>query len=220
MEIFNSFFADAFFIGGGLAVSLAYTIIAWAFGGILAVIFTILRHYKVFFLNNVVNQLISVIRGTPLLVQVVFFYYVFPAFGILIPGPLSALFALILNSSAYTAEILRGGLAAINIGQFQVSRSLGIPSFFMWKDIIIPQLLQICVPSLSSEFTTLFKDTSILYVIGGDDIMQRANSIGSATYSFVQPLFIAACYYYVVSSLITAIFSHFEKKLSVHVKTH
>jgi polar amino acid transport system permease protein len=153
------------------------------------------------------------------LVQVLFFFYCLPVLGVYLPGPIAAALAFVLNSAAYTSEILRGGIASINEGQFQACKSLGIPAWLMWKDIVGPQLLRVCLPGLVSEFTTLVKDTSILSFIGEGDIMKRANDLGAATYSYLGPLMVAGCYYYVMCNVVMLLARHLEARINYHVKS-
>lgn len=209
----------AFEISKGISVTLSYTFIAWFFGILLACVFTLLRHYNVpgFFF---ISFFVSLLRGTPVMVQVMFFYYCLPMLGFSLSGQMSAALAFVLNSAAYTSEILRGGLKGISHGQMQACQVLGIPSFLMWKDIILPQLLRVSLPGLTAEFTALVKDTSILSVIGENDIMKRANSIGSSTYSYIEPLMIAACYYYIISNVVAFLSKILEKRFSIHVKSN
>lgn len=152
------------------------------------------------------------------MLQVFFFYFCLPKLGFFIPGQISAMLAFILNSAAYTSEILRGGFAAISQGQFLACKTLGIPRFLMWKDIIAPQLLRICLPGLVSEFTSLMKDTSILSIIGEEDVMKKVNEIGSSTYSYLLPLMIAGLYYYFISSTMSIFSAFLEKRINYNVK--
>ncbi len=203
----------------GLHITLGYAFIAWFFGLWLAGAFTLMRHYNVPGFSFIAF-FISLLRGTPVMVQVMFFYYCLPLLGLSIPGQLSAALAFILNSAAYTSEIFRGGLKGINYGQIQACKVLNIPTFLMWKDIIFPQLLRISLPGLTAEFTALLKDTSILSVIGENDIMKKANSIGASSYSYLEPLMIAALYYYLIANIVAFISKILEQRISIHVKNH
>lgn len=207
-------------LAGGCLVGLSFALVASFFGLILAIFYTLIRFYKVLILSFFVELIISIFRGTPLLVQVVFFYYSFPSIGFLIPASIAALIAFILNSSAYTAETLRGALEGLDVGQMEACKTLGIPSWLMWKDILFPQILRLCIPSLGGEFTTLLKDTSVLSIIGVSDIMQRAYALGSMSYDFSRPLLVAAVFYYIGCSISSFIFSYIEKRLKHYDKSN
>ena len=205
-------------VAKGVPTTVGYTCVAWFFGLWLAAFFVWIRLKKLPGCM-VVDLLISVLRGTPMLVQVLFLFYCLPVLGVYLPGPFAAAMAFVLNSAAYTSEILRGGIASISEGQYQACQSLGIPSWLMWKDIVGPQLLRVCLPGLVSEFTTLVKDTSILSFIGEGDVMKRANDLGAATYSYLGPLMVAGCYYYVMCNVVMLLSRHLEARMNYHVKS-
>lgn len=213
MSNLNNLLNIIFEVGKGIPITLAYTIVAWFFGILLACLFVWIKTIKApgCFL---VDILISILRGTPVLVQVMFFYYCLP---IQMPAFLAASLAFIFNSAAYTSEILRGGIASINKGQFLACKTLGIPSSKAWLDIFIPQVLRICIPSLVSEFTTLVKETAILSFIGEQDIMKHASDLGASTYSYLTPLLVAGCFYYLICNSIMFISKYLEQRMNKHV---
>lgn len=212
-EIISAFIS----IAGGVLTTLWYSLAASFIGFWLALGIALIRFYDLWG-ARLLTFFVSVLRGTPVMVQLLFFYFCLPKMGILLPGAISALLAFVLNSAAYIAEILRGGLLGINKGQFLACKTLQIPKYLMWRDIIAPQLIRICLPGLVGEFTAIMKETSLLSIIGEDDIMKRATAIGSATYSYLIPLMVAGIYYYLISSFAMLMMEFVERKLENNVK--
>jgi polar amino acid transport system permease protein len=198
------------FIGTGIGLSLSLLLGAVFIGCLVGFIIALLQHlnYGRFFLR----AFISVIRGTPMILQLSLVYFALPS---LIHCPLSLLQAGIitlgLNSSAYMAEIFRAGIAGIPKGQFEAAQTLNIPRWPLWKDIILPQVFRLVFPAFMNETITLFKDTALISTIGGLDIMRRAQMVAAEQFTYFMPLCIAACYYYVLVLLFEWIAYRIEK---------
>ncbi|KTC77850.1 amino acid ABC transporter permease [Legionella brunensis] len=171
-------------LAGGLIIGLL-------FGTLLA----ILRHQKI--AKVIIDRFISIMRGTPLILQLSFVYFAVPTLlgfraNILVAGILT--FGL--NSSAYIAEILRAGIDSIPKGQFEAAKTLQIPDFYLWKDIILPQVIKNVLPAITNEMIALLKETALISTIGGMDLMRKAQSIAAEQFTYFLPLCIAGCYYY------------------------
>ena len=119
-----------------------------------------------------------------------------------------------MNSGAYVSEIIRAGINAVDKGQMDASLALGIPYSKMMKDIILPQAMKNILPSLMNEFITLNKESAIVTVIGGLDIMRRAYIVGGATFKYLEPLLFAGLIYYVM----TLVLSFFGKRLEMRMR--
>ena len=117
-----------------------------------------------------------------------------------------------LNSSAYVAEILRAGIENIPKGQFEAAKSLKIPNFYLWKDIILPQVIKNILPAMTSEVITLLKETSLISTIGGMDIMRKSQTIAAEHLTYFMPLCIAGVYYYLLVMLVEYIGRKVEKR--------
>ena len=107
-----------------------------------------------------------------------------------------------LNSSAYVAEIFRAGIANIPEGQFEAAKTLHISKYFMWKDIILPQVLRNILPAMINEVVSLLKETALISTIGGVDIMCASQNVAAQNYDFFMPLCIAGLYYYILVLII------------------
>ena len=205
-------FDHALFIANGLSVTLGYTFISWIFGFIISLGLLFLKRLNSFW-DFVVGAFVSVIRGTPLMVQLVFLYYV-----LRFPGPVAAICAFTVNSAAYTSEILRGALMSIGKGQFDAAHALGIPKHLLWRDILFPQMLRTALPGITGEVASLIKETSILAIISENDIMRLAIERGQVDYQFIWPIMIVGCYYYFISGVLTVCFKLLEGRVLHHVK--
>ncbi|CAO5680809.1 MAG: Membrane-bound lytic murein transglycosylase F [Holosporales bacterium] len=194
-HFYNDFVYYVSFISKGAIVTLELMIGGFAIGLILGTIFAILRYQQkgVWLINNIV----SVLRGTPLILQLSFMHFVLPSlfnmsFDILTTG----IITFGINSAAYVSEILRAGIENLPKGQFEAAFTLNIPKYNMWKDIILPQVIRNIFPSLVNETTNLLKETAIISMIGGVDIMRQVDFLASEKYTYFIPLCIAGMYYY------------------------
>lgn len=157
---------------------------------------------------------ISIIRGTPTLVQLLIMYYV--VFGSMrtMPKLIIAAIAFAMNSAAYIAEIIRGGIESVDKGQLEAARSLGFSHTKAMIYVVMPQALKNSMPGLIGEGVTMFKETSIVGWIGLGDIMRGADDIRSLTATAFQSLFAAAIIYLVITAIFSKVMFKLEKKLN------
>lgn len=158
----------------------------------------------------------TVIRGTPALVQLLIMYYV--VFGSYrgVPKLWIASLAFGINSGAYIAEIIRGGIESINSGQVEAARSLGLSRWQTMRYIILPQALKQSLPSLISEGISLLKETSVVGWIGMNDLMRGADNIRFQTATAFESLFAAAMIYLALTTLFTRVMNRVERRLKAH----
>lgn len=219
----------AFLTGGrwklylkGLGTTLEMTIIALCFGVILGLITAMIRtahdqqrpgkHNFLLALGNVICKIYTtVIRGTPMLVQL--FIWTFVIMKEERNKVLVGIIGLAVNSGAYVAEIIRGGLMSVDIGQSEASRSLGMGYLDTMRFIIIPQAFKNILPALGNEFITLFKDTSLVQAIGGMEMLYYASTIGGRTFDYMPPLIGIAMMYLVVVIVLTWAQGKLERRL-------
>ncbi len=198
------------FIGRGAIVTLKYTLGALTIGLSLGIILAILRRQILF--RWVVDSLVSLLRGTPLLLQLSFFYFAVPGFlGIRLDIWHAGLIAFGLNSAAYVTEIFRSGIQSIAKGQFEAAKSLQITPMLLWRDIIIPQVLRNIFPALVNEIISLIKETAIISMFGELDIMRRAQIIAASQFSYFEALCLAGIYYYGLVFIIERVTNKIEK---------
>jgi polar amino acid transport system permease protein len=207
----NTIFSQALFIAQGLKVSFVILLGGLGIGVSLGTLFSILRYNKIG--SFVIDFIISLFRGTPLILQLSFFYFIIPQiFGIRFDVLSTGILTFGLNSSAYVAEIIRAGIESVPRGQFEAAMTLQISNFYMWKDIILPQVIKNVLPALANEVISLLKESALISTIGGMDIMKKVNIITAQQMSYFTPLCIAGLYYYGLVMLITMLSSYFETK--------
>ncbi len=210
--------SDFLFIAKGIPVTLQITFFGLSIGIFLGTIFSVLRYAGGRITKLVVERIISFLRGVPLLVQLSFIYYPFSTLlsetiGISLTVVSAGVIAFGLNSSAYVAEILRAGIENLPKGQFEAAKTLDIPKFYMWKDIILPQVVRNILPAMINETVALLKETAIISVIGGLDIMRKADQLIAQKFTYFGPLLIAAIYYYLLVLLIEYLGKQLNKRV-------
>ncbi|STX40714.1 amino acid (glutamine) ABC transporter permease [Legionella donaldsonii] len=183
------------FIGQGTVLTLELLAGGMLIGILLGTILAILRYNGM--AKLLINRFVSIIRGTPLILQLSFIYFAVPGLlGLRLDILVAGILTFGLNSSAYIAEILRSGIENLPKGQFEAAKTLQIPTFYLWKDIILPQVIKNILPALINEMIALLKETALISTIGGMDLMRKAQSIAAEQFTYFLPLCIAGCYYY------------------------
>lgn len=157
-----------------------------------------------------------IMRGTPLILQLIFFYFV-PAqlFGVGLPRFWAAILAFSLNYAAYFAEIYRGGIQSISYGQHEAAAVLGFSRGQTFFRIILPQVIKNILPPMSNEFMTLVKDTALAQTIGVMEIFRLANTSASKNFSTL-PIFVAGLFYLIMNTVVSKAFSVLSKKLDYY----
>ncbi len=173
-----------------------------------------MRMSKFRVVRAVASLYVNVVRGTPLFLQIYIYFFGFPLLGITIDSFVLGFCALALNSSAYLCEIFRAGIQSIPKGQFEAARSLGMTASQTMFSVIIPQSVRRVIPTATSEFILLYKDTSLLASVGVMELMMFSRSLTSTTGN-ITPYIVAACYYLVVTLPLTRLIGSLEKKLAV-----
>ena len=172
-------------------------------------------------LRWLVNAYISIMRGTPLMLQLMVVYFG-PnlLFGISLPSNwrfIAVILGFVINYAAYFAEIYRGGIESIPVGQYEAAEVLGYTKYQTFMKIILPQMIKRVMPSVTNEVITLVKDTSLAYVIGVVEMFTRAKQINSAPGGMGLWAFLAAgIIYYVFNFIVTVVMDQVEKKLSYY----
>ena len=186
-------------------------------GIILGTILAILRFKNIG--RIFINSLVSVLRGTPLILQLSFVYFLSPVIiGLKLSFISAGIITFGLNSSAYIAEIIKAGIETIPKGQFEAGKTLQIPDYYLYKDIIIPQVIRNIFPALINETISLLKETALISTIGGMDIMRKAQIVSAQEFSYFIPLSIAGFCYYMLVLLIEYGGRKIERKIYVKNK--
>ena len=209
-----------FFING-TKVTITISLCTLIFGFLLGIIICLGKISRNKIISIISTSYIEFLRGTPLLVQLYIIYFGLPTMGIKFPdlGPIpseyvASVVALSINSSAYIAEILRSGIQSIDKGQMEASRSLGLGYADTMRFVIVPQAIKNVLPALANEFITLVKESSVLSVIGTQEIMFKAGIVVTAVYSPMEPYVAAAVIYLVLTTILSKLVGVLEKKLA------
>ena len=165
-------------------------------------------------LSNAVNGYIWLMRGTPLMLQLLFVYFALPfvpVIGIRLPDFPAAVVAFALNYAAYFAEIFRAGIQSVDRGQYEGSKVLGLSYLQTMRRIVLPQMLRRVLPPMSNETITLVKDTSLIYVLALNDILRTARGIVQRDFT-TTPFLVAAVFYLLMTLVLTWFFQRMEKR--------
>ena len=166
-------------------------------------------------LDVLVNGYIWLMRGTPLMLQMLFIYFALPKFGILLPDFTAAVVAFALNYAAYFAEIFRAGIQSIGKGQYEAAQVLGMSYPQTMRRVILPQMIKKILPPLSNETITLVKDTSLIYVLALNDLLRSAKNIVQRDMD-TTPFIVAAVFYLLMTLVLTWLFQYMEKRYAVY----
>ena len=208
----------------GTGITIIISIVTVVLGTLIGLVMALMKLSKNKPLNWIANIYIEVLRGTPMLLQIMIGLLLLQGFfpsksvelgvltvdlGRLLPG----MIVLSLNSGAYVAEVIRGGIMAINYGQTEASYSLGLRPAQTMRYVILPQALRNILPPLGNEFITLIKDSSLLTAIGINELMGAAQIVISNSYIPLEPYFVAAGIYFVMTFVTSRLLNLWEKKL-------
>lgn len=212
----------------GLGNTLTITAIAAIIGIVLGVIIAAVRssydkneeslklrggfsYHLLKFLNGICKIYLTIIRGTPVVVQLLICYFII--FAASSNGVAVAIFAFGINSGAYVAEIFRGGIMSIDQGQFEAGRSIGFNYIQTMRYIILPQMFKTVLPTLLNEFIALLKETSVAGYVAVTDLTKAGSSISASTYSYYMPLLTVALVYLVIVMLLTKLVGILERRM-------
>lgn len=212
----------------GLGNTLTITAVAAIIGIVLGVIIAAVRssydkneeslklrggfsYHLLKFFNGICKIYLTIIRGTPVVVQLLICYFII--FAASSNGVAVAIFAFGINSGAYVAEIFRGGIMSIDQGQFEAGRSIGFNYIQTMRYIILPQMFKTVLPTLLNEFIALLKETSVAGYVAVTDLTKAGSSISASTYSYYMPLLTVALVYLVIVMLLTKLVGILERRM-------
>ena len=211
MDVIFNYFAQ---IGAGLEVTLKVFAVCIIFSIPLGIIVALCRLSKNIIIRKIAEFYIWVVRGTPLLLQIMFIFFGLPVMGIRLGNNrlMSAYIPFVLNYAAYFGEIFRSGIQSIEKGQREAASILGFTPFQINMKIVLPQVFKRTLPSVGNEIITLVKDTSLVYIIGVNDILKLSKGIANRDVTLL-PFVVAAIMYLVMTFVITKILEKVEKKV-------
>lgn len=205
-----------------------YTVLLSLFTVVIAILpavgLALMRLSKNKVLNFIASAYIEIIRGTPMLVQLLIVYYgvftyiVIPDFYVFgfinIAHFIPAVLAVCINSSAYVSEIIRAGILAVDKGQTEAARSLGMPQNLCMRKIVLPQAVKNILPALGNEFVTIIKESSICSTLGMQELMWGANAVRGASFIPLEPLLLAAALYFCMTFPASKLISYLERRMA------
>ena len=194
----------------GLGYTLLISLFSVLLGLVIGILMALMRLSKSKILRAVSGIYIDIIRGTPTMVQLLIIYFVIFA-NVHIDKWVVGFIAFGINSGAYIAEIVRGGILSVNIGQTEAGRSLGMTHKQTMASIVMPQAMKNILPALGNEFVVLIKETAVIGMIANIDLVGAARKVQSLTYDYLLPLLSIAVIYYVVIKIISTLLSKVEK---------
>lgn len=204
------------------SVSLSIALVSALFGALIGIIIAFFKLSKSIILKVIGNIYVELIRGTPMLLQILFFFLGFPVLYQMITGSylrvniyVCGVVALSINSGAYCAELIRSQIINIDKGQYEASKTLGLSNSQTMLHVILPQALRKLVAPFVSEFIMLIKDSSLLGTIGVIELLQQARLIGTEYFNYLIPLLMASAYYLIMTIFISYLTNKIERKLTL-----
>jgi len=201
------------FIMGGAGITMFISAMAIVLATVLALVGALARLSNNPLANGISGFYISLIRGTPLLVQIFIWYLALPQLGLVLEPKLAGILALGVNYGAYMTEVFRAGIQAIGIGQYEAANALGMSSGQTLRRIVLPQAFRIVIPPIGNEFIAMMKDSALVSMITVQELTFRAQKIGRQNFRNLETFLIAAAFYW----LLTIIFQFFQGNLETYM---
>lgn len=197
----------------GVEITLQLAFFTVLFGSLLGLVVAVCRRTRLLPLRWLMNAYVAFIRGTPLLVQVLLVVYGLPQLGIRLPRMTLCIIALVINSGAYMAELIRAGLQSVEKGQVEAAESLGMSSGQTMLYIILPQAVKVTLPAMGNEFVAIIKESSILYAVGVYELTYQAYKLASVNYYYIETMIVAALIYFVLTYVATKLLALLERRM-------
>lgn len=197
----------------GVEITLQLAFFTVLFGSLLGLVVAVCRRTRLLPLRWLMNAYVAFIRGTPLLVQVLLVVYGLPQLGIRFPRMTLCIIALVINSGAYMAELIRAGLQSVEKGQVEAAESLGMSSGQTMLYIILPQAMKVTLPAMGNEFVAIIKESSILYAVGVYELTYQAYKLASVNYYYIETMIVAALIYFVLTYVATKLLGLLERRM-------
>ena len=203
------------FLVKGVSVTLALSAITVVFGAVLGALLALMRRSHLGVIHFLVTAFVEFIRGTPMLLQLYVGYFIVPLlFPALEIGTFASIsVALVINSGAYVSEIIRSGIQAVDIGQTEAARSLGLTKGMTMRKVVLPQAVKNILPALGNEFVTIIKETSLASTFFVGDLMTSYLIVKGATYLAFESLIIVGAIYFVLTFSLSKLVGAFERRL-------
>jgi len=204
-------------VQGAIIGTIPLAIVSFAIGLVIALVVALMRLSKVRFISSIARFFVSVVRGTPLLVQLFVIFYGLPSIGLLIPPWPSAAIAFSLNVGGYASEVIRAAILAVPRGQWEAGQMIGMSRGQTLSRIILPQAARVSVPPLSNTFISLVKDTSLASLILVTELFRQAQKVAAFSQEFMLLYLEAALVYWLICLVLSTVQSRVERRLDRYV---
>jgi polar amino acid transport system permease protein len=202
------------FIIGGVWMTLFLSITSIIFAVILAMLGALGRLSRNPILNGIASLYVSLVRGTPLIVQIYFIFLGLPAMGIVVPAVPTGIIALSFNYGAYLTEVFRAGMQAVPHGQTEAARALGLPEREVLRRVVVPQAIRIVTPAVANDFIAMTKDSALVSVVGVQELLWRAGSAGRPYNTTFLTIAVAAGIYWILTIILSAFQVRLERRMA------
>ena len=183
----------------GLLVTVQATLLATAIALPLGLVLMLLRVAAIPVVSPLVGFFVEFLRGTPFLIQLYFIFYVLPNYGVLLSPFVTGVLALGVYGAARAAELYRAGIEAVPVGQWEACMALDLPLSYVWRGVVLPQVVPVVTPMLGNLVIVMFKDSAVLSTITVLELVARAKDVGVMTFRYLEPLTLAGVLFWIVS---------------------
>ena len=205
------------YILGGIGLTVQIAVTSILFATILAVLGALGRLSSSAVIYGVASFYVSIVRGTPLIVQILFVYAALPQIWIgfaEIPLPILGIIALSFNYGAYMTEIFRAGIQAVPRGQVEAAAAIGMTDRLTMRRVVLPQAIRIVTPAIGNEFIAMIKDSALVSIIGVQELLWRAQTVGSQKFRSLETLLLAALIYWILTIVLSLFQDRLEKRMA------
>lgn len=200
----------------GLKLTIIATVLGAVLAAVIGLVFAVLRRSPVRAVSLGTTAVVEFIRGTPLLVQLYFIFYVLPDIGIRLPAMTCGVIGLGLHYGTYAAEVYRGGIENVSRGQWEAARAVNLTARQTWIHVILPQAIPPMIPALANYLVAMFKETPLLSAITVLELMNQAKSIANSNYRYIEPMTLVGVFFLIMSLISVAFLrlleNHFRER--------
>ena len=196
----------------GFRITLVATFLGAIVAAVLGLVFAILRRSSNRWVSRTTGFVVEFIRGTPLLVQLYFIFYVLPDLGIRLPALTAGVIGMGLHYATYTAEVYRGGIEAVARGQWEAAKAANLTARQTWIYVILPQAVPPMIPAMANYLLAMFKETPLLSAITVLELMNQARSVANSSYRYVEPMTMVGVMFLIVSVISVIVLRWLERR--------
>jgi polar amino acid transport system permease protein len=202
------------FILGGVGITILVCVASIFFATVIALIGAVARLSSNPIIYAIASLYVSIVRGTPLLVQIFIVYFALPQVNVVLDAIPAGIIALSFNYGAYMTEIFRAGIQAVPPGQREAAHALGMPERLLMRRIVMPQAVRIVIPAIGNEFIAMIKDSALVSIIAVRELLWRARRVGTQNFRTLEAFLIAALVYWILTILFSVLQERLERRMA------